>query len=738
VAPLYAAIFVITVIWSLYEAGLDFWPLFARLFIFVVAGALLAFAIPSLRRNVGALGNGEFYHSVGTILALVAVGMFASTYKDRSIQVATGATGETAVTPETEQRNWDNYGSSAGGERFAALDQINRTNVKDLEVAWTYRHGDTPISPAGMGQEDLVTPLQIGNDVFFCTSKNNVISINATTGEENWKAIVDVQNRHWSRCRGISYFDGTGQQPNRAQAGVAQRVGYVPTEQTNPAQCRRRIFTNTLDAELIAIDADTGEFCADFGVNGRVTLKAGMGNVEVDRYKSTSIPTLAGDVVVVGAFVDDGFKTDTPSGVIRAFDVITGELRWAWDAGNPAVTGAPTAEVPYTRGSPNSWAPMSYDPETDTVFLPTGNNQVDHWGGNRTPERSKYAASIVALDASNGRPRWSYQTVHHDIWDFDVPMQPTLTTFPKDGKQVPAVVFGTKAGMIFVLDRNTGEPLTKVEERAVPQGNLKGEQYSKTQPFSVEMPHFGSAQLTEADMWGATPFDQLLCRLNFANLIYGGLYTPPSLERTLWYPGSLGGFNWGGISVDPTANVAFVNDMRLGLVVRMVERTEGQTTVPVKPHLAMEGSPYYTVERDRFLSIFGIPCQEPPFGTISAVDLETKKVAWSVPAGTVEDTGPLGLKMGLGIPVGLPTIGGSMATQGGLLFFASTMDYYLRAFDSATGDILWKSRLPVGSQSTPISYKSPETGEQFVLLVAGGARGSADRGDYVIAYKLKK
>lgn len=734
--PLYAVIFVATLLWAFWESGLDFWPLFARMFIFVVAGAILSFALPSLRRNAGALPETRKHGVVGIVLGLVAIGMFISMFQDRGMYLAKAPTGMVPVTSQTEQKNWDNYGSNAQGERFAALDQINKTNVQNLEVAWTYRHGDIPDSPNGLGREDLNTPLQIGNHVYLCTPNNNIVALDATTGKQLWKAIIDSQNKTWARCRGIAYFDGTGAAPNRAQAGLLQRADYIPT--ADPGVCPRRILTNTVDTQLIAIDADTGEFCSDFGTGGRLDLKAGMGVIPDQRYKQTSGPTLAGDVVVIGAFVDDNLNVDMPSGVIRAFDVRTGQLRWAWDSGNPAVKGAPTADVPYSRSSPNVWAPMSYDPETDLVFLPTGNNSPDVWGGNRDAARDKYSSSIVALHASDGSVAWSFQSVHHDLWDFDVPMQPTLTTFPKDGKQVPAVIFGNKQGMIFVLDRHTGQPLTKVEERPVPAGDLKGEHYSPTQPFSVDMPKIGAQKLTEADMWGASPFDQLLCRIDFKSLRNSGMYSPPATDRQLLFPGSLGGFNWGGISVDPTGNTIFVNDLRLGLRMQLAERTSPNEALPKSVSLPMGGSPYYIKEKSRFLSPLGIPCQEPPFGTVSAIDLHTGKVAWTAPAGGVQDSVVMGVRMMLPIPVGLPTIGGSMATQGGVLFFAATQDYFLRAFDSSNGKLLWKGRLPVGSQSTPISYKSSVTGEQFILISAGGARNSPDRGDYVIAYKLKK
>ncbi|RYH59440.1 MAG: membrane-bound PQQ-dependent dehydrogenase, glucose/quinate/shikimate family, partial [Alcaligenaceae bacterium] len=439
VGPLYVGILGATVAWSFWEAGLEFWPLFARIFFFVAAGALLAFSLPALRRRAGVSAQFGLHATVGGALVVVAGGMFAATFQDRGIYNASASTATRPVTAETEQKNWMSYGSNPGGERFAAIDQINRSNVANLDVAWTFRHGDVPVSPTGFGEEDQSSPLQVGNTVFFCTHRNNVLAINATTGQERWRLDMQIQRKGWLRCRGLVYHDASGAVPNLAQAGVTKRPAHVPVNYTGA--CQRRIVVNTLDAELVAINADTGEFCSDFGSNGRVDLKKDMGTAaQVASYRLTSPPTLAGDALVVGGFVSDNVSTQVASGVIRAFDVLTGDLRWAWDSGNPAVTGAPTPEQPYTLGSPNAWAPMSYDPENDLIVVPTGNNATDVRGGNRDENRSRYATSIVALRGSDGRPVWSFQPVHHDLWDNDVPMLPTLTTFPKNGQEIPAVV----------------------------------------------------------------------------------------------------------------------------------------------------------------------------------------------------------------------------------------------------------------------------------------------------------
>jgi quinate dehydrogenase (quinone) len=518
---------------------------------------------------------------------------------------------------------------------------------------------------------------------------------------------------------------------------------------------------NTIQAELIALDAETGAFCPDFGTNGRVDLKAGMGDAPDPSYVLTSAPTLAGTTLVVGGRVADNVSMDMPGGVMRGFDIVTGELRWAFDPGNPDITRLPPEGQSYTRSTPNVWASMSYDPASNTVFMPVGSPSVDLWGVRRTPLDHKYGASMLALDATTGREKWVYQTVHNDLWDFDVPMQPSFIDFPKaDGSTVPALVFGTKAGQIYVLDRATGQPLTEVREVPVKPGTIPGEPYTLTQPRSVGMPQIGADTLTEADMWGATPFDQLLCRIAFKSMRYDGLYTVPDIDRSLSYPGSLGGMNWGGVSVDPVNNYIFVNDMRLGLWIEMARsspasgpdvstaeannygrsadtptHTGGESVNTGMGLVPMEGTPY-AVNKNRFLSPLGVPCQAPPYGTLTAIDMRTQTIAWQVPVGTMEDTGPLGIKVGLPIPVGMPTLGGTLATQGGLVFIAGTQDFYLRAFNSATGEEVWKARLPVGSQGGPMTYTSPRTGKQYVLISAGGARQSDERGDYVIAYAL--
>ena len=734
---LFAAVMVASIVWALLDAGLVFWPLVSRLFALAVLSLVVALAYPSLRKANGLSGNGGY--ALGAVLAVAIAGGFWGMFLPHATVSATGdGPGLTKVDPANAQKDWAHYGNDEGGSRFAALDQINRSNVADLVPAWTYQTGDVAISD-GNGAEDQLTPLQVGDKVFICTPHNNLIALDADTGKELWKSNIDAKSAVWQRCRGLAYFD--------ASAPVAQPTDgstpAVPVAVAPGAACQRRLLTNTIDARLIAVDADTGKFCQDFGTNGQVDLKAGLGNVPDSFYQLSSAPLMAGTTVVVGGRVADNVQTDMPGGVIRGFDVITGAMRWAFDPGNPQDKQAPAEGQTYVRSTPNSWAPMSYDPLMNTIFLPMGSSSTDIYGVERTALDHKYGASVLALNASTGDEKWVYQTVHNDLWDFDLPMQPTLIDFAKpDGSKVPALVIGTKAGQIFVLDRHTGQPLTKVEEVAVKASNIPNEPYSLTQPKSVGMPQIGAQKLTESDMWGATPFDQMLCRISFKKMRYDGLFTAPGTDVSLSFPGSLGGMNWGGLSTDPVHGFIFVNDMRLGLWIQMVPQKKeavansggealntGMGAVPLK------GTPY-AVNKNRFLSIAGIPCQAPPFGTLTAIDMKTQKIAWQVPVGTVQDTGPLGVKMHLPLPIGMPTLGGTLSTQGGLIFIAGTQDYYLRAFNSANGEEAWKARLPVGSQGGPMTFVSPKTGKQYVVITASGARQSADRGDYVIAYAL--
>jgi quinate dehydrogenase (quinone) len=763
-AWLYAAAFVLSMFWAVWEAGWTFWPLVARLFAFGVLALLVALAYPALARIArlrrGAAGAtaitpaGKGAYGVAGLVALCLVITGVSAFSPKSVIEPTETPPAAPQAAAAPQKNWEHWGNTTAGNRFVSLDQINKTNINQLKVAWTFRTGDVPESN-GSGAEDQNTPLQIGDTVYICTAYGKVFALDADTGTQRWKFDPQAKSPNWQRCRGLGYYDqdaaavatassATPAAPAAAAAAAdgapapAVQAAAAPVAVAAAGVCRRRLYLPTIDTRLMAIDAATGKLCDDFGNHGTVDLKVGMGEVKDGYYQQTSTPLVAGNLVVVGGRVADNFSTDEPPGVVRAFDAVSGELVWAWDAGNPNITKLPPEGKTYTRGTPNVWSAMAYDPKLGLIYMPTGNATPDFWAGERTAMDDKYSSSVVAVEAKTGKVRWSFQTTHHDLWDFDLPAQPLLYDIP-DGKggSSPALAQVTKQGEIFLLNRETGVPLAKVEEKPVPKGNVAGERYSPTQPFSVDMPSIGNQTLTEADMWGGTPFDMLLCRIQFKSMRHEGVYTPPGLDHALQFPGSLGGMNWGSVSVDPNTNYMFVNDMRLGLANYMIPRAQ----IPAKASgiemgiVPQAGTPFGAM-RVRFLSQLGIPCQKPPFGTMSAIDLKTHKLVWQVPVGTVQDTGPLGISMHLPIPVGMPTLGATMATRSGLLFFAGTQDYYLRAYDTSTGKEIWKSRLPVGSQSGPMSYVSPRTGKQYVVVSAGGARMAKARGDYVFAYAL--
>ncbi|QIQ22031.1 membrane-bound PQQ-dependent dehydrogenase, glucose/quinate/shikimate family [Zophobihabitans entericus] len=709
-AWLYGIAYVLTIVWAIWEVGFEYWPLLSRLAFLGGIAMLVAFAYPSLRKAV-ALRPSAGGYKLGGIIALLLVISVGLGFMRHNVIPNSALPEILPVAQKDLPTDWQQYANTTKGTRFSGAEQITKNNINQLEVAWTFRTGDIPQSN-GSGAEDQSTPLQIKDTVYLCTATNIVYAVDADTGEQRWKYDPHATAPNWQRCRGLSYYEDA---------------------------TTSRIIMNTIDARLVALDSKTGELIESFGDHGVVDLTKHMGEIKPGYYEPTAAPLVAKDMIVIGGRVADNFSTDEPGGVVRAFNVITGQQMWAWDPGNEATTNLPADGV-YTRSSVNVWATLSYDPDLDKIYAATGNPTPDFYGAQRTETDEKHNSSVVALDRQSGRVDWVYQTVHHDLWDYDLPSQPLLYDIPNgQGGVTKALVQTTKSGEIFLLNRETGTPIAEVEEIEVPQGNVEGERYSATQPYSVGMPSIGNETLTEADMWGATPFDQLLCRIDFVGSEYQGLFTPPGMNKTLQYPGSLGGMNWGSVSVDPTTGYMFVNDMRIGLTNWMVPRDQiPQNASGIEMGIVpQEGTPFGAM-RKRFMSVIGVPCQAPPYGTMTAIDLRSQQIAWQVPVGTVMDTGVFGIPMHLPMPIGMPTLGGSMATKSGLLFFAGTQDFYLRAFDSTTGAEIWKARLPVGSQGTPMTYVSPATGRQYVVISAGGARQSPERGDYVIAYALPK
>ncbi|OJU11973.1 MAG: quinate dehydrogenase [Caulobacterales bacterium 68-7] len=733
-APVYAVLLLATLGWSLWEAGSAFWPLAARLGLPAVLGLLIAFAVPMLK------GGERFRTSsrlVGGVFAVGLIGAFALAFQPIWTVRAAGEPAPVAnPLPMPEAADWLQYGRTPEGDQFAPFDQITPANVAQLKVAWTFRTGDL----ATGGKENQNTPLQIGDRLFACTPSNQVFALDAETGRQVWKYDPQVgagASPSWQRCRSVAYHDlAPTPRPSPQGAGWGEA-----------AACERRLYLTTADMRLIAIDAANGQPCAAFGQNGVVALATGMGPVIPGFYNPTSGPVVAGDNLIVGGWVMDNQSTDEPSGVVRAFDLRTGALAWAYDVGRPGQPNPPPEGQTYTRGTPNMWSVPTYDAALGLVFLPMGNGTPDMYGGRRIAATDRVGAAIVALDARTGQERWVFQTTHHDIWDYDLPSKPVLYDVPNGaGGRLPALIQTTKRGEIFMLDRRTGRPIAEVQEKPVPStGALPGERLSPTQPYSVGMPQIRQGVLSEARMWGVTPLDQLACRIAFKSLKYDGDFTPPSTDWYLPHPSPYGTLNWGGVSVDRVHDYLVLNDMRIMMKAKLIPRpgvqsaltASGKKAPSVAGVVPMEGTPFGAV-RAMVTSPLGVPCTEPPFGTMTAIDLKTRKIAWQRSLGTPKQIGPLGHGLGLPIPIGMPSLGGPVATKSGLVFYTGTADYFLRAMDVRTGREIWKSPLPVAGQATPTVFVSPASGRQFVVVTAGGGRTAPDRGDYIIAYALPK
>lgn len=712
-----AALAVLTLPWALWESGLDFWALFPRLMAPLALAAVSLLLAPRAPEG----GSAAPWRLAGAVFALLFVLGFGLAFMPHGVVRPDASMAYTPPAGDNRPADWSAYGRTTEGRRDAPFDQINRETVSQLKLAWSYRTGDTQ---PGVDQN---TPLQIGDLVYSCTRNDKLIALDADSGQERWVFDPQAKSPFWQRCRGLGYWKA----PQEAAAAPE-------------GACRERIVQTTIDARLIELDARTGKPCEEFGDKGTVSLAHGMGTVRPGFYFQTSAPLVARDLIVVGGWVVDNQMRGEPSGVIRAFSARTGELVWAWDLGNPDITKLPPEGQTYTPGTPNMWTTAAYDDKLGLIYAPLGNATPDYFGQGRPAHSDEYNATLVALDVATGRPRWKFQTVHHDIWDYDLPSQPALIDLP-DGKggTVPAVLQTTKRGQLFLLDRATGQPLAEVAEKPVTQeGAVPEETLSPTQPYSVGMPTVGAERLDERRMWGMTMFDQLLCRIEFRTLRYDGDFTPPGLQRAIEHPGNVGGLNWGSVSVDTANQRVFLNDIRVPSVFQLVPRDDYPAFAKKYPPVSdghgpstQAGTPYgiYTTI---WFSRLGVPCVQPPFGTLTAIDLKTRKVAWQVPAGTAEQLGPLGVRLGLPMPIGMPTYAGTLATAGGLVFFAGTQDFYLRAYDAQTGAEVWKHAMPVGSSATPMTYVSPRTGKQYVVISAGGAAYSKERGDYVMAFAL--
>jgi quinoprotein glucose dehydrogenase len=609
-----------------------------------------------------------------------------------------------AQTPSDQ--GWPNYGNDPGGTRYSPARQIDRADVTQLQVAWTYRTG------ALQQQTELIhkaafeaTAILVDNKLFLSTPYNHVIALDPRTGGKLWEYD--------------SHLDLTKEYSEVASRGVS---AWRDTKAKSGQPCRLRILLGTLDARLIALDGETGKPCADFGANGEVDLTrdAATATEWTGGYQVTSAPAISGDLVIVGSSIADNWKVDTGRGIVRGFDARTGKLRWTWDP-------IPWAEQTKPRtGAGNAWSTLSVDTERDLVFIPTGSASPDYYGGLRKGD-NKWANSVVALRASTGEFVWGFQVVHHDLWDYDVASQPTLFAW-KDN--TPAIAITTKMGRVFVLNRLTGVPLLPVEERPVPKSDIPGEESWPTQPASTIS--LVPEKLSPEDAWGKDEQERQWCADKIKAARSGDIYIPPSLQGTMVFPSNVGGINWGSAAYDPQRHVLVADTNRLPIFVKMIARDgfeSARKSATSEDRLHGEfgrqtGAPY-AMFRTPLLSPSGLPCNAPPWGTVAAVDLFTGKKVWDVPLGSFIP----------GMNTGTITLGGPIMTAGGLVFTAAAMDNYIRAFDSESGKELWKFELPAGGQATPMTYSL--NGKQYVIIAAGGhGKLGTKQGDYVLAFTL--
>ncbi len=627
-------------------------------------------------------------------------------------------------------QDWRHYGGDAGGSKYSPLAQITPDNVVDLEVAWTYQHGELKAHPerafmAAWHATPLKLPEEAGGHLVACTPMNKIVALDPATGEERWTFDPDadlgpIGVRY--NCRGIELWRDS--QANESDA------------------CAWRLFMGTVDLRLMAIDARTGNACTDFGDNGAVDLSAmipeGHATFRPGDAQLPAPPVVVGDVVVLGSSNNvRTYSVNSPKGTVRAFDTRTGVMVWSfdpvpYDPADPLHDTWTEEALAVTTGA-NAWTFLSVDEERDLVYVPTGSASPDPYGGFR-PGDNRYANSVVALRGSTGEVVWHFQTIHHDVWDWDLPAQPMLVDIEQDGETIPVVVQLTKQGLVFVLHRETGEPSFGVEERPVPtEGAVPGEQLSPTQPFPLKPPPLIKTGITPKDAWGFTFWDRGKCREKIESANYGPLFTPPTINGSITSPG-LSVTNWGGGAYDASTNTLITTATKTPFEIKVFPADElepYQGPPRFGAPRAIAGTPYAFLS-EPVLSPFGSPCIAPPWAEVVAVDLSEGTIKWRSPLGTIDKLAPIPIPLKLGTP----TSGGPIVTGGGLIFIGATMDERFRAFDFNTGEELWVANTPTAAMATPMTYEA--NGKQYVLIIAAGHLWQYPQNiqDWMIAYAL--
>ncbi len=730
---LYAVLMWITLAWMIWEVGFDKWQWIPRGDLFGVIGLWLA--MPWVVKPLYQ-GQRRFHGLLGSTVAIMIVLVIGLCFYDPLPQAGTITNAREQNSEQGASADWTAYGGTADGLRFSALNQITKENVRNLEVAWTYHTGDLRQDNDASEYTFEATPLKANGMLYFCTPHNEVHALDPQSGAVKWK-YTPAKDRSYLQqhqtCRGVSYYAGA---PVAAQDTAA-----------TPAMCRKRIFNATTDARLIALDADSGKPCADFGNNGVVDLHANMGEVRPHALMQTAAPLVAGNLVIVGGSVmDNGFNSGNPSGVIRAYDVQSGRLVWNFDPANPQNTAPIAAGQTYPQDTPVAWGTLSADLKNGLVYVPFGNASPDELGIERDANSNteKFRDALVALDLQTGAFKWRYQSSHHDLWDRDNPSQPSLVDIDYQGQKQPVVILPTKTGNLFVLNRLTGQPVYPVNDVKVStEGGVPGEKFAATQPVSSL--NFIPQPLTEKSMWGITPFDQMACRMDFRSLRYdGNPWTPATEGGSLVFPGNIGVFNWGSVAVDPQRQMLIAAPVRLAYKYNLIKRTPATATERL---FTKDGQPYwnenfhgdYAIHIQQLASGLGIPCIAPPWGRMVGVDLKTGKTEWLRRVGTTKNlkTSFLPGRFPIGFPMGMVAHGGPLLTAGDLVFHGATADNYIRAYDSTTGELLWQQELSAGAQATPATYMGSD-GKQYVVIAAGGHGSLGTKaGDSVVAFRLK-
>ena len=645
-----------------------------------------------------------------------------------------------ATSAAAQSVDWPAYGNDRGGERHSALTQVDRANVGTLAVAWRFSTGEAgPGYETGRRTSFEATPLVVRGTMYFATPLGRTFALDAASGREKWRYNPGV-------ARVASFGDFT----NR---GVTY---WVDPKAPRGVRCRERIFVAPIDGRIIALDARDGGSCSGFGDGGSVDLRRRLRNApfEWEEYEVTSPPAIVNGIIVVGSAVADNNRTDAASGEVRGFDARTGALRWTWDPVPQDSTDAAYASWrganAHRTGAANAWSVIAVDSARDLVFIPSGSASPDYFGGERLGD-DRWANSIVALRGSTGKLVWGFQTVHHDLWDYDNASPPLLATITRDGRSVDVVMQANKNAMLYVLDRATGVPVFPVEERPVPASRVPGEQASPTQPFS-SLPALSPQRLTAADAFGADSADRAWCAARLSSLRNEGIFTPPDTAGTLVFPSNIGGAHWGGLAFDPARQLVVVPVNEVAAEVQLVRITEGMHHDPDYENTHMRGTPWM-MRRRIILSPKGVPCTRPPFGSLVAVDLGKGSVAWRVPLGSPAPPSPTatrdtatarglarvsatGADSAQARGLGSPNLGGAITTAGGLVFVAATLDRQIRAFDVETGRELWRASLPAAGKATPMTYMGG--GRQFVAIAAGGDGANFGKGDEVVVFALPR